>query len=114
MRSYHYQRGHRTNHEVDVLIRRNNLENTTFSINTPHNLSLHRCWCGGCELVEDGRDQYDRHGTASCVDYPCSGDPTRQCGDNDGFSLYYRGTCGQPGKQGFTRQRVALGSNCAI
>eukprot|EP00903_Cladosiphon_okamuranus_P022321 g20527.t1 len=54
------------------------------------------CWCGGCELSEDGRDQYDRHGAASCKDYPCSGDTTRQCGGYDAFSLYYVGGCGQP------------------
>eukprot|EP00752_Nemacystus_decipiens_P012579 g11140.t1 len=51
------------------------------------------CWCGGCELLEDGPDKFDRHGTASCSDYPCSGDASRQCGGFDAFSLYYRGTC---------------------
>eukprot|EP00903_Cladosiphon_okamuranus_P022768 g20960.t1 len=53
------------------------------------------CWCGGCELVEDRRSKYDRHGTASC-EKPCSGDSTRQCGGYDAFSLYQVGTCGQP------------------
>eukprot|EP00903_Cladosiphon_okamuranus_P013013 g12142.t1 len=54
------------------------------------------CWCGGCELLDEGRDKYDRHGTASCVDYPCTGESTRQCGARDAFSLYYRGDC-EPG-----------------
>ncbi|CAM9931361.1 unnamed protein product [Ectocarpus sp. 4 AP-2014] len=51
------------------------------------------CWCGGCELLDKGPDEYDRHGTASCVDYPCTGERNRQCGARDAFSLYYRGDC---------------------
>eukprot|EP00752_Nemacystus_decipiens_P007837 g7002.t1 len=55
--------------------------------------ALNGCWCGGCELLEDGPDKYDRHGTASCSDYPCSGDASRQCAGFNAFSLYYHGTC---------------------
>lgn len=56
--------------------------------------SFDRCWCGGCDLLPKGPGRFDRHGTASCADYPCSGDATRQCGGYDAFSLYFRGTCG--------------------
>eukprot|EP00752_Nemacystus_decipiens_P018611 g16686.t1 len=52
------------------------------------------CWCGGCELLVEGADKYNRHGTASCVGYSCTGERTRQCGAYDAFSLYYRGDCG--------------------
>ncbi|CAM9628688.1 unnamed protein product [Ectocarpus sp. 12 AP-2014] len=51
------------------------------------------CWCGGCELLAEGPDKYNRHGTGSCDTYPCSGDAHRQCGGLDAFSLYYGGTC---------------------
>ncbi|CAM9249348.1 unnamed protein product [Ectocarpus sp. 13 AM-2016] len=51
------------------------------------------CWCGGCEILDDGPDKYDRHGAGVCNDFPCSGDPTRQCGGFDAFSLYERDTC---------------------
>ncbi|CAN0515706.1 unnamed protein product, partial [Ectocarpus sp. 12 AP-2014] len=51
------------------------------------------CWCGGCELFDEGRHRYDRHGTTSCVGYPCTGDASRDCGAFDAFSLYYRGAC---------------------
>ncbi|CBJ30578.1 conserved unknown protein [Ectocarpus siliculosus] len=51
------------------------------------------CWCGGCELQDDDLDRYDRHGIASCTDYPCTGDGSRQCGGYDSFSLYNRDTC---------------------
>lgn len=75
-----------------------NLEEETSAFDTQANtisiVFLSRCWCGGCELLDDGPDRYDRHGAASCVDHPCSGDATRQCGSYDVFSLYYRGTCG--------------------
>jgi len=53
-----------------------------------------RCWCGGCELLDEGRHRYDRHGATACSGYPCSGEASRDCGAFDAFSLYYRGTCG--------------------
>ncbi|CAN0154082.1 unnamed protein product, partial [Ectocarpus sp. 6 AP-2014] len=53
------------------------------------------CWCGGCEILDDGPDKYDRHGAGVCNDFPCSGDPTRQCGGLVAFSLYERDTCGK-------------------
>lgn len=43
----------------------------------------------------EGPEKFDRHGSASCTSYPCSGDATRQCGGYDAFSLYYRGECGE-------------------
>ncbi|CAM9334004.1 unnamed protein product, partial [Ectocarpus sp. 13 AM-2016] len=54
------------------------------------------CWCGGCELLDDGQHRYDRHGPTSCSGYPCTGETSRDCGSFDAFSLYYRGTCGGP------------------
>lgn len=56
---------------------------------------VNRCWCGGCELLVAGPGRYDRHGTASCAGFPCSGDATQTCGGIYAFSLYYRGTCGR-------------------
>ncbi|CAN0075063.1 unnamed protein product, partial [Ectocarpus sp. 12 AP-2014] len=53
------------------------------------------CWCGGCELFDEEGRRYDRHGGgASCVEHPCTGEASRDCGGFDAFSLYYRGTCG--------------------
>lgn len=71
----------------------NHLKQPTFST-PPYFCFIYRCWCGGCELLAEGPDKYNRHGTGSCDTYPCSGDAHRQCGGFDAFSLYYRGTCG--------------------
>ncbi|CAM9717047.1 unnamed protein product, partial [Ectocarpus sp. 4 AP-2014] len=53
------------------------------------------CWCGGCELLDEGLHRYDRHGVTSCTGYPCTGEGSRACGGSFAFSLYYRGTCGE-------------------
>ncbi|CAM9474079.1 unnamed protein product, partial [Ectocarpus fasciculatus] len=50
------------------------------------------CWCGGCDLLDEGH-RFDRHGTTSCTDHPCTGEASRDCGAYDAFSLFYRGTC---------------------
>lgn len=55
---------------------------------------LNRCWCGDCDLLDEGH-RFDRHGTTSCTDHPCTGEASRDCGAYDAFSLYYRGTCGE-------------------
>ena len=57
------------------------------------NRLLNRCWCGGCDLLDEG-NRFDRHGATSCTGYPCTGEASRDCGAYDAFSLYYRGTCG--------------------
>lgn len=84
-------------HCVSWLLQRGQLASITSNnqrFDTAVHLILLRCWCGGCELLAEGSDKYNRHGTGSCDTYPCSGDAHRQCGGLDAFSLYYHGTCG--------------------